>query len=427
MENISSAHDVFISHSFEPKDKDKYVANKVCAALESNSIKCWIAPRDIVFGDDFQVAIVNAINRCKVVVFIWSSHSQGRKYVICEIRNAFEKDKEIVPFRIEETKLNKELELVLQSKHSFDAFPDPLEENISILVDALRYKILPSIKHYYPNDAKLSEDDQSNYFVTGRDEQQKYAECHGLKLELKDKLGIDFSLIPPGRLIRQMKGKKTKIHILKPIYVSRCPITQAQYKDITGKEAGHFKFRGKNRPVECVNWFNAVKFCSTASQKAGMKPPFIFDQVNGNKFSLSYNGYRLPTSAEWQYFCLAGSEGDYCFGNDIAMLPDYAWYRENSGANETHKVAQKMSNEWGLFDTHGNVFEWCVDPYNASLSTIKNSSEYLYPVDRTEMVLCGGAYNSSADDCSCSRIGKKWASGRGDTTGFRIVREIESK
>jgi formylglycine-generating enzyme required for sulfatase activity len=104
-------------------------------------------------------------------------------------------------------------------------------------------------------------------------------------------------------------------------------------------------------PVESVSWDGAVEFCRVLSEqerKAGRLPPGW--------------EYRLPTQAQWEYACRAGTQTTYCFGDDASRLGDFAWYGDNA-AERTHEVGQKLPNAWGLHDMLGNVCEWCRDMY----------------------------------------------------------------
>ena len=120
--------------------------------------------------------------------------------------------------------------------------------------------------------------------------------------------------------------------------IGKYPVTQEQYEAVMGVNPSHFQGNPRN-PVESVSYDDAVAFCKKLSQLTG-------------------KNYRLPTESEWEYACRAGTTTDYCFGNDANQLEDYAWYYNNS-EDTTHPVGQKKPNTWGIYDMHGNVWEYC--------------------------------------------------------------------
>jgi formylglycine-generating enzyme required for sulfatase activity len=143
------------------------------------------------------------------------------------------------------------------------------------------------------------------------------------------------------------EGPRHRVTFTKGFRMAKTEVTQAQWKRLMGNNPSKFKEAGPDAPVETVSWNDCRAFL-----------------VKLNKVSLDRKGitFRLPTEAEWEYACRAGTETAYYFGDDAAKLGGYAWYGENSGM-KTHPVAQKKPNAWGLYDMHGNVWEWCEDRY----------------------------------------------------------------
>ena len=134
-------------------------------------------------------------------------------------------------------------------------------------------------------------------------------------------------------------------------------VTQKSYEGLMGTNPS--KFKGPDKPVERVSWLAAVKYCNMRSLKEGLHPCYDAETMACN---FEADGYRLPTEAEWEYACRAGSTTDYSFGNDPGLLREYGWFKDNSG-EATNPVGEKRPNAWGLHDMHGNVSEWCSDFY----------------------------------------------------------------
>jgi formylglycine-generating enzyme required for sulfatase activity len=189
------------------------------------------------------------------------------------------------------------------------------------------------------------------------------------------------------------------VRITKPFLMGSTPVTQAQWTAVMGNNPS--LFHGDRLPVENVSWDDAVAFCGKLSQKEGKH-------------------YRLPTEAEWEYACRAGTKTAFSFGDDEGKLGDYAWYFGNSGTT-THEVGTRKPNPWGLYDMHGNVWQWCSDFYGAYQGDETDPKGPKQGSDTTSRVLRGGSWD--IDPWVCRSGFRIWnAPGYRDLNfGFRLV------
>ncbi|MBI5723299.1 MAG: formylglycine-generating enzyme family protein [Planctomycetes bacterium] len=234
-----------------------------------------------------------------------------------------------------------------------------------------------------------------------------------LILDLGNKVTMKLVLIPAGKFkmgsLEDEKGRikdegpQREVAISNPFYLGIYEVTQEQYEQVMGKNPSQFK--APANPVDSVPWADAVEFCKELSQKAGKT-------------------VMLPTEARWEYACRAGSKTRFCYGDDENKLDDYAWYDKNSG-NKTHPVGQKKANDWGLYDMHGNVWEWCSDWYADSYENVKNEDPQ-GPDSGTRRILRGGGWSGTVYFCrSATRRGWSLPSSRSSYFGFRVVVELK--
>ncbi|MFM6060667.1 MAG: formylglycine-generating enzyme family protein, partial [Microcystis aeruginosa] len=187
--------------------------------------------------------------------------------------------------------------------------------------------------------------------------------------------------------------------------IGKYPVTQAQYQAVMGKNPSQFQNNPQN-PVERVSWNDAQAFCQKLSQITGKT-------------------YRLPTEAEWEYACRAGTTTRFYFGDDANQSGNYAWYKGNS-QKTTHPVGQKKPNAWGLYDMSGNVWEWCEDDWHDNyIGAPKDGSAWTINNDNRSHLKClrGGSWNSykAPDYCRSAIRSRNLPSYDNYSRGFRVA------
>lgn len=229
--------------------------------------------------------------------------------------------------------------------------------------------------------------------------------------------GMDFVWIPPGKYWRgsrmtpqeveqkfgghdywfEREHPRHKVELTEGFWLGSTPVTQAQWTAVMDSNPSYFA--GDDRPVENVSWNDAAEFTRKLSKMDGVQ-------------------YRLPTEAEWEYAARAGTETEFHFGEESALLGDYGWYSGNS-LNKTHPVGLKAPNAWGLYDMHGNVWEWCSDWYGGYCSgpvfDPKGGEEGEY------RVLRGGSWFATAGNCRSARRRRVVPDHRGRGNGLRVA------
>jgi len=247
------------------------------------------------------------------------------------------------------------------------------------------------------------------------------------QLELGDpmvnSIGMLLVPIPAGEFLMGSPGSDSDgrdnekphhlVAITKPFYLSVFEVTQQQYEKVMGVRPWQGKDNvqdGPDYPATWVNWNDAVEFCRKLSETEGVE-------------------YRLPTEAQWEYSCRAGSTSTYSFGNNASNLRQYAWYRANAweiGERYAHQVGQKLPNSWGLYDMPGNVWEFCHDWYNQyperSENALIDPSGPASSDDRNTRVLRGGSFFDTTVDCRSAFRIRFGPEDRYFLFGFRVAR-----
>ena len=174
-----------------------------------------------------------------------------------------------------------------------------------------------------------------------------------------------------------------------------------------GNNPSHFK--GATNPVERVSWNDSQDFLNKLNGQSGKRHRFT-----------------LPTEAEWEYACRAGSTTRYYFGDDESQLVEYAWRSMNS-EGKSHPVGQKKPNAWGLYDMHGNVWEWCADWYDHNYYAKSPTDDPVGPSTGSHRVFRGGSWRSFARNCRSACRGDAVPEYCDYRLGFRVARILAEK
>lgn len=374
-------HDVFISYS----SQDKEAAQAICHALEQDEIRCWMAPRDIPYGAQYGDVIDDAIKTCKVVVVLFSETAASSQWVNGELNVAFEEQKTIIPFRLDQTPLKGQTRVMLNQRHWIDAYPDyktkfndlvnavalaigkevhsdPVNTNISeklkrynklIISGTIAIALIAIIVLVYPLMAK-----QMHSFTY--DKQGLHVNAKGLSADQEEALSVildDMVLVGGGSFmmgntpemndyLTEQDSLSSNVHEveLDNYYICKYEVTQKQWKAFLPTEGRCIK-DGDNTAMDMLSWEDAKTFVDTLSVLTGLH-------------------FSLPTEAQWEYAARGGNKSHhYIFSGHAWDATEVGWtsYDELTSA---HEVGGKRYNELGIFDLTGNVFEWCADYFD---------------------------------------------------------------
>ena len=253
--------------------------------------------------------------------------------------------------------------------------------------------------------------------------------------------GMKLRRIPGGRFymgshesdeyLRNNESPQHKVVIPHNLFVGVYPVTQQQFQELMEYNPS-VAAEEAERPVDGVTWYSALEFCNKMSEAESLQPYYDLKAVRrrttgaieGAKVTvLGGDGYRLPTEAEWEYACRAGSVSPWCFGDHVLDVGNYAWYYDNS-TMETHPVGLRKPNPWGLYDMHGNVMEWCYDWYNEMYyqQCAEEEENPTGPTEGVSKVLRGGAWQFGAEATRCAYRNSSAPETIAGVIGFRICR-----
>lgn len=363
--------DIFISY----QRRDKYWAETLSKALEAQGWSTWW-DRQLVAGQRFDDVIDEQIKRAKCVVVLWSSNSVKSHWVKEEAKEGADLGKLVSVF-IEE------IRLPFGYRHIHTLSLVGWNHSIN---DSLLNHFFKDVEHVVgTHKTFLSESDLPSTYT--------------------DRLGIEFMLIKPGAFMMGSKdGNEDEkpnhhVNITQSFYVGKYPVTQAQWKAVTDFNPSIAR-RKDNHPVEAVSWNDVQTF---------------LEMIN-----MREEKYRLPTEAEWEYACRAGTEDKFFWGNDEAKLPQYAFC--NMKWFEAHgPVGTKKPNPWGLHDMLGNVWEWVHDRYDIEYYAKSHEDNPCGPERGSYRVLRGGSFFDVYQYCNNTVRGSGHENYRSFDVGFRLI------
>ena len=282
--------------------------------------------------------------------------------------------------------------------------------------------------------------------------QQAWAQYLGVPVEYENSIGMKFRLIPPGEFLMgsteeeleealrqdpddewwcenvKSEAPRHRVILTKPVYLGVHEVTQEQYRTVTGTSPSHFSPTGSGteavadmdtseHPVETVSWYDAIDFCTKLSELEQVRPFYLHGDETVTM--LEGTGYRLPTEAEWEFACRAGTTTKFGYGDSEEELVKAGWHEEISG-DRTHAVGELNANPLGLFDMHGNVWEWCHDWHGAYENSVK-VKDSLGATSGSSRVHRGGCLFLAARTCRAAYRDADDPSFQDDDLGFRVI------
>jgi formylglycine-generating enzyme required for sulfatase activity len=357
--------DIFISYSRKDRSRVESLAN----ALEAHGWSVFW-DRTIPAGKTWREVIGEALENANSVIAVWSKTSVKSRWVQEEADRGLERNI-LIPILIDNVRPPlgfrsiQAVDLISwESKQSHSGF-EKLITDISAILSPSSIESEEAERNLKEMKAKINTDMPEPGKVIS-------PEPHSTQKVITNSIGMEFVRIHVGTFLmgshpsekdRQEDEIQHKVTISKPLYLQTTQVTQSQWKILMGDSRSlPFEDRCDTCPVRGVSWHNAQQFIENLNQKE------------------KTDKYRLPTESEWEYVCRAGSTARFCYGDNEDQLGDYAWYGWSPVSDVPFPVAKKKPNAWGLYDMHGNVWEWCQDLYgkypSGDFTDPKGASKY---------------------------------------------------
>ncbi|NIM16445.1 MAG: SUMF1/EgtB/PvdO family nonheme iron enzyme [Candidatus Aminicenantes bacterium] len=440
-------HQVFISYATDKGDstgsKERQAADMICSRLESEGIRCWIAPRDILPGDDWLDSIIDAVEKSEVVVLVFSANANHSQWVKDEIKLALDKNIKIIPFRIDDVSPQGGLRILKVRCQWLDAYTPPLDKHIEQLVTVVcQYLGIEPKKATKGKEGiivkKQPEPGKEKIKKPGEMPEDVEAVKSKAKKVYKNKKGfweadygdgIIMVYIPPGEFTMGSNDyddeKPPHTVFLDGYWMGKYAVTFDQYDKFCGEtdqeKPGDEGWGREKRPVIYVSWHDAAAYCDWLSEKIGLK-------------------FKLPTEAQWEKAARGTDSRTYPWGNSppsgdkVNFADKQAWLKEkfdwadkniDDGYAYTAPVGSfpKGASPYGLLDMAGNVWEWCNDWYAEDYYKNSPRKNPQGPESGTGRVIRGGSWLVDAAYIRCAYRSDYHPYGRYYVMGFRLSQD----
>jgi formylglycine-generating enzyme required for sulfatase activity len=386
----------------------------------------------IPYGVDFREYLNKEVSKCDILLAVIGDKwleilkqrlDQPNDFVRIEIQAALKRGIPVVPILVGKKSVPSEKDLPPELANL--SYKQAAEVRAGTDLQSHLKRLVDGLDHLF-SESKVGEDIKQKQV----DKELKREET---PKKFTNSIGMTFVLIPAGifkmgteispeeaisryggiKLSYKYEYPQHDVKISNPFYLQSTQVTQGQWKKIMNNNPSHFKNCGDDCPVEKVSWKNTQEFIK------------ILNNMENT------SEYRLPSEAEWEYACRAGTTTAFSFGDEIERLDKYAWFGKNSGKS-THPVGTKKPNPWGLYDMYGNVFEWVEDRWHNGyleapangLAWIAKETGPLGFLTNYDRVVRGGGYQAGVTLCrSASRLNifstvhEKWI-------GFRLSKSV---
>jgi formylglycine-generating enzyme required for sulfatase activity len=224
----------------------------------------------------------------------------------------------------------------------------------------------------------------------------------------KGKFPASFQMGSSAKTAPDAEKPAVKVTLKDPFAIAKYEVTQELYQAVMGKNPS--KWRGPRNSVEMITWHDANAFCAK-----------VTELLRKEKLITDKEVIRLPSEAEWEYACRAGTKTDWSFGDNVKDIGAYSWYSKNAPGNDP-PVGKKKPNPWGLYDMHGYVLEWCADDWHDTLKDAPTDGSTRKKKDEKDRVIRGGSFADPPESHRSAFRDHKPAGHTSDRIGFRCLK-----